>query len=252
MNSIESIDFNNIGTLVATYLLLSVFIFLRHIIFSGIYYFVFLVLFRKKMEKRILTLKQPGFKQMKREIILSVYSALIFAFFGLIMLLLWQSGMTMIYLDVFEFPLWYIPLSVLLFLFIQDTYYYWLHKWMHHSKWLNRIHLEHHRSVNTTVWTSFSFHPLESVFQAVIVPLIFMILPMHIGAVLFVLLIMTFSSIINHAGVEIYGNKPVAKSMKKYVIGATHHDSHHRNAKKNLGLYFTFWDRLMNTEFRGA
>jgi len=60
---------------------------------------------------------------------------------------------------------------------------------------------------------------------------------------------MTFSAIINHAGVEIYPRNSFFKGFKKHVIGATHHDIHHRHAQKNFGLYFTFWDRWMNTEY---
>jgi sterol desaturase/sphingolipid hydroxylase (fatty acid hydroxylase superfamily) len=34
----------------------------------------------------------------------------------------------------------------------------------------------------------------------------------------------------------------------KWFIGATHHARHHKQYRYNFGLYFTFWDRLTNTE----
>jgi sterol desaturase/sphingolipid hydroxylase (fatty acid hydroxylase superfamily) len=32
------------------------------------------------------------------------------------------------------------------------------------------------------------------------------------------------------------------------VIGPAHHAIHHRKYKTHYGLYFTFWDRLLNTQ----
>jgi sterol desaturase/sphingolipid hydroxylase (fatty acid hydroxylase superfamily) len=59
---------------------------------------------------------------------------------------------------------------------------------------------------------------------------------------------MTLSATVNHAGVEIYPSGKFGKWFKKWVIGATHHDAHHKKFNFNYGLYFTFWDRLMKTE----
>lgn len=248
MKMIEELDFTDFTTIAVTYLLLFLIIFIRHIVFSGSYYLLLFRVFRSHLSGRILVKDRPRPEQIKRELLLSVYSALIFALIALGVIVLWQKGWTGIYNHPYELPLWYIPLSVLAFLFVQDTYYYWLHRWMHSSGKIRSYHLEHHRSVETTVFTSFSFHPVESLLQAIIIPVIFLLLPMHITAVLTVLSIMTFSSVINHAGVEVYSNSPVIRNIKKFIIGATHHDVHHKNARKNFGLYFTFWDRLMRTE----
>ena len=249
MESLENIDLNDLGTILLLYFFLFAVIFLRFLIVSGVYHYVFLVIFREKFEKGILVTETPNSRQVKREMILSVYSALIFGLFGLGLLVLWHVGFTKIYLDTSEYPLWYIPLSILIFLFLHDTYYYWLHRWMHNSKWLRRAHMEHHKSVNTTVLTAFSFHPMESFLQAFILPVLFMILPMHLISVIVVLTTMTISATINHAGVEIFSKNSRLGKLMEFFIGATHHDLHHRHAKRNLGLYFTFWDKLMKTEY---
>jgi len=62
------------------------------------------------------------------------------------------------------------------------------------------------------------------------------------------LLIMTISATINHAGVEIYPSGKYGKWFGHWIIGATHHDQHHRKFNYNFGLYFTFWDKWMGTE----
>jgi len=248
-NFINNIDLSDYKTLLLLYLLIFVIILFRYVILSGSYYLLFRVVFKKKYADRILATKMPSAKQIKREVRLSLYSTFVFGIVGVVILILWQNGYTKIYSDPTDYPLWYFPISIIIFMVLHDTYYYWMHKWMHDSKWLLRFHLDHHKSVNTTVLTSFSFHPVESFFQAIILPVLFVLVPLNILAILIILLLMTFSAIVNHAGVEIYPTNSFFNGFRKHIIGATHHDIHHRHAQKNFGLYFTFWDRLMKTEY---
>ena len=248
MKTISSLDFTDPKTFLLSLVLIFIIIFLRYLLLSGAYQSLIFKIFQKSNKERILFVPKNNSKQIKRELKLSSYSAIIFSVMGMLLLVLWQLGFTQIYTDNYEYSLWYIPLSIIIFLLIHDFYYYWLHKWMHESKILRRFHMHHHKSVNTTAFTSFSFHPVESVLQGVIVPIIVIVLPMSLLALSITLILMTISAIINHGGVEIY---PLGKKFKffgKHIIGATHHDHHHRNVKKNYGLYFTFWDRIMKTE----
>ena len=119
---------------------------------------------------------------------------------------------------------------------------------MHRPKVFRKIHKVHHESIKTSSLTSFSFHPVESVLQAIVVPVITLLLPLHIYVILFLLTIMTFSATINHAGVEVYPKYFQQHWLGKWVIGATHHDLHHKQFRFNFGLYFTFWDKWMHTE----
>ena len=75
---------------------------------------------------------------------------------------------------------------------------------MHLPKVYKYLHLIHHKSVYSSVLTSFAFHPFETIFQAVFLPMIIMILPLHIYALTAALVIMTISATINHGGVQIY------------------------------------------------
>ena len=59
---------------------------------------------------------------------------------------------------------------------------------------------------------------------------------------------MTLSATINHAGIEIFPASWSKKPILRGLIGATHHDVHHKQARYNFGLYFTFWDKWMGTE----
>ncbi|MEM1321106.1 MAG: sterol desaturase family protein [Bacteroidota bacterium] len=223
-------------------------ILIRYLVLAGGYHYALYSLFRHKIAHRILDNKPLPPKQIRKEIYWSTLSAFIFSIFGVGIYTLWYYGYTAIYSTIDAYPLWYFFVSIFLALFIQDTYYYWLHRWMHSPKVYRRLHKVHHNSVHTSAFTSFSFHPSETIAQALIFPPLILLLPLHIYALLIMLGLMTLSALINHAGVEVFPSGRLGRWMSKWIIGATHHDQHHRKFTANFGLYFTFWDRWMGTE----
>src|SRR3546814_3287072 len=70
-----------------------------------------------------------------------------------------------------DYPLWWWPCSVLLYLLIHDTWFYWTHRWMHRPALFRRCHAVHHQSRPPTAWTAMSFHPWESLVGAIVIPL---------------------------------------------------------------------------------
>lgn len=162
------------------------------------------------------------------------------------MIRLWQHGMTSLYFSMDEYPLWYLPISLIIYLIIHDTYFYWTHRWQH-LNFFRQIHFAHHESRNPTSWTSFAFHPTEALIQALILPLLITLIPINVIILGIFFLIMSLFGITNHLGFEIY---PRWFEMRLRLITATHHQYHHENLSKNFGLYFTWWDRLMKTEYK--
>ncbi len=222
--------------------------FIRYLIVSGVYHYIFFVWLRKAFADRIITKKGMDAKQMRVEVYRSFLTSFIFSFSGTALVIFWQKGWTQIYIDWGAYPIWYHPLSIILALLIHETYYYWLHRWMHRPKVYKWVHKWHHDSIETSSLTSFSFHPIESILQAIVVPLLILILPLHLFVLFFLLIIMTLSGTINHAGVEVFPKGFEQHWLGKWLIGATHHDLHHKQFRYNFGLYFTFWDHWMKTE----
>ncbi|MBL7665212.1 MAG: sterol desaturase family protein [Bacteriovoracaceae bacterium] len=182
-------------------------------------------------------------EQKKREIFFSALTSLIFAFFTPLLFLCWQNGWTKVYIDVNDYPLWYMPISLALAMLVHETYYYWLHRFMHLPRIYRWIHKVHHDSITNSVWTAFSFHPFEALLQIAIFFPIIIFIPLHPFVIIIQLILMTISSFINHLNIEVY--RPVDG---KWLIGATHHGLHHLSFKTNYGLYFTFWDKICRTE----
>src|SRR3546814_18894497 len=59
----------------------------------------------------------------------------------------WQAhGWTGIYTGVNAYPLWYLPLSLFVYLLAHDTWFYWTHRWMHRPRLFRLAHAVHHAS----------------------------------------------------------------------------------------------------------
>ena len=221
---------------------------LRYLGINGAYNYLFFGVLRDKAQKRFVHDTAIKRKQQEMEVKRSTIASLIFATTGVAILAAWQLGWIKIYYTADLSDWWYIPLTIGFYLFAHETYYYWLHRAMHHPRIYRKVHKWHHESIHTNAFTSFSFHPIESLLQALFLPVFLLIVPLHLFVLLGLLLLMTLSATMNHGNVELYGPKFLRSRIGKYFIGATHHDAHHRYFLCNYGLYFSFWDRWMGTE----
>jgi Delta7-sterol 5-desaturase len=244
----DFIDFERMES-IAFFTLVNFFaILFRYVLVSGIFIIVFKVILRDEYASRtvIQRLREPN--QTWREIGWSTLTTLIFTLSALGMVWMYVHDYTKIYVGWQTAYLWQIPLSIIAYMLIHEAYYYFLHRWMHRPGVYRYFHKIHHDSVVTSPWTAFSFHPLESVLQALIIPFLLFFIPIHFGALFFLLILMTVSATINHLNIEIYPKWMATSGIGKWVIGATHHGHHHKFFNKNYGLYFTFFDRWLGTE----
>lgn len=187
--------------------------------------------------------------QIRKEIGWSLASAAIYGIPAGIVAWGWQQlGWTRIYTDFGAYPLWYAPLSVLLYLFAHDTWFYWTHRWMHRPWLFRRAHAVHHASRPPTAWTAMSFHPWEALTGAVVIPALVFLIPIHVALLGLVLGIMTLMGITNHMGWELFPARLVHSRLGGWLITASHHQRHHENYQCNYGLYFRVWDRLCGTD----
>jgi sterol desaturase/sphingolipid hydroxylase (fatty acid hydroxylase superfamily) len=243
-------DFTSFYWLIMLMIIFFVVITGRYFLIAGLFYFIFYVWFPEKWKQRKISQKEYKKGQLKKEIKWSMISAVIFSITGALTVILWQKGHTKIYTEPDAYGWWYLPASLIIFMFLQETYYYWIHRWMHIPSVFKLIHKVHHDSMIASPFTAFSFHPLEATLQAIFLPALFLILPVHYYVIIVLLIIMSFSSVINHLGIEVYPQKS-QKNFAKWVIGASHHSLHHKQFKYNYGLYFTFWDIINKTESPG-
>jgi sterol desaturase/sphingolipid hydroxylase (fatty acid hydroxylase superfamily) len=188
-------------------------------------------------------------RQMRGEIGWSLFSAFLYGIPAGIVAWGWQShGWTRIYDRVDAMPLWYLPVSILLYLAAHDTWFYWTHRLMHRPRWFRIAHAVHHDSRPPTAWAAMSFHPWEALTGAIVIPALVFLIPIHVAALGTVLAIMTLMGVTNHMGWELFPRRIVHGPVGRWVITATHHQRHHDAYKGNYGLYFRFWDRICGTD----
>ena len=187
--------------------------------------------------------------QIAREVRWSLLSAAIYGVPAGMVLWSWNHhGWTAITADWASLPLWYHPLSFLIYLFVQDTCFYWSHRWMHRPKWFRLAHAVHHNSRPPTAWTAMSFHPIEALTGAFVIPALVFVVPIHIAVLGMVLSVATLMGVTNHMGWEMFPRWLVHSPLGNWLITASHHERHHEEYRCNFGLYFRLWDRLCGTD----
>ena len=234
---------------VRTYLLLTGIIWVRYFIVAGLFFYLLWGRPEHKVRARRLSTRPPQADVVRHEIRMSLVSSMIYAVPGAIVMEAFKTGHTAIYTEVSHPAGWLLlPVSILAYLFIHDTWFYWSHRAMHLPALFKPTHLTHHRSRQPTPWAAFSFHPWEAIASAWILPVCAYFIPIHAGAVFFMLIFMTVCSVVNHAGWEIFPRSLTDGLFGRVFISASHHNVHHRDYNANYGLYFRFWDKVMGTD----
>ncbi len=241
-------DFASLVPFVVLTNILFLIIITRYFVVAGLFQLFFYKWFKTSWAHKKLSSATVSKKQFYSELKWSLSTSIIFSIISALTIILWQRGYTKVYTNIADYGLVYLPFTLAGSLLIHETYYYFLHRWMHRPAVFKVVHKAHHESKTTSAWTAFSFHPIEGFLQAIILPVTIILLPMHIYVLLFQLTIMTFSSVINHLEIEVYPNWLQKTFFGKWIIGASHHSLHHKQFKYNFGLYFTFWDKWIKTE----
>ncbi len=190
----------------------------------------------------------PPWKSIRRDIKLSVMSSIIFALAAASIVSAYDLGITRLYADVYQYPLWYLGVSYAITIVLQDTYFYFLHRLFHHPLLFRWWHQGHHKSNHPTPWTSFAFDPPEAIVQSLFLVAIIFIIPLHLITVIAVLITMTVWAIVNHLGLDRLPINFPHHWCSRWFTGPAHHAIHHRHYALHYGLYFTFWDRQLGTQ----
>lgn len=220
----------------------------RYILLAGGMYFIFYSFLGKTFAQRKLRSKPPSWRSIQEDIKLSVLSAGVFALSAAVVMSGYDAGITFLYTDLNEYGLWYLGISFIAVLLLQDAYFYFIHRIAHHRSLFKWVHHGHHRSIEPTPWTSFAFDLPEAIIQAVFFIGIVFIVPLHFITLISALLTMSVWAVINHLGFELFPASFPGHWLGKWLIGPGHHAIHHRKYTMHYGLYFTFWDKLLGTQ----
>lgn len=221
---------------------------LRYAFGAGGTYLIINMWLARRLRNRKIREQIPRWPQIRRELLISARTILIFATTGILIGLAHATGFAPIYDQIDDYGVAYLIGSLLLIIIAHDTWFYWTHRLLHHRRLFRLMHRTHHRSHNPTPFTSYSFDTSEAVINAVFLPIFVVLIPMHPLALLAFVFHMMLRNALGHCGYEIFPARSDGKPLFDWLTSVTHHDLHHANGRYNMGLYFTWWDRLMGTE----
>ena len=220
----------------------------RYLVAAGLMTAVVAVFWRAGLAARKLQARNATTGDIRREILLSLRTTVIFALATAAVLVAARHGWLTIYWSFRHAGPLYLLLTLPLMLVAHDTWFYWTHRAMHHRRLFRLFHRTHHLSRTPTPWAAYSFAIPEALVQAAFVPLFLLAVPMHeVGIALF-LGIQIVRNVMGHCGAEIHPAVFGPGRWLGWATTTTHHDLHHETGRYNYGLYFRWWDRLTGTE----
>ena len=230
-------------------------IILRNIGYGAAYYLVVVLAFsalwlwwrwrpalRKPLQGRPVT---GG--QVRREMLVTVVTLIVA---GSVLPILFSLGLgrhARFYPNIAKFGWTYFVVSIFLMMVIQDTYFYWAHRAMHHPRLFRWFHRTHHKSTNTNPWTTYAIGPFEALGVMGSSVLILLLIPTNGLALLIFSWINTSYAVYTHLGYELYPRGMERHWLGRWINTSVAHNTHHARNRYNFSWYFLFWDRAMGT-----
>lgn len=222
--------------------------FLRYFVPSSLAFVLVWIILKERLAHRFIQAGRPEPSRLWSEFRYSMSTVVIFSTVGLCITIAKGQGYLHIYDQLSDYGLLYFFFSLATMIVFHDFYFYWTHRWMHHPKIFKHVHLVHHQSTNPSPWAAYSFHPIEAMIQALVLPIILISIPVHGLAIFIFLIYMILRNVWGHLGYELLPKKFIKAKWLNWNTTTTHHNMHHRYHTRNFGLYFTWWDKWMNTE----
>ena len=226
--------------------------FIRYYPIAGLFFFIFYIWKKDLFNRFKIQDKFPKKEKIINEIKQSAITLIVFASIGVSVFVLNKSGImkTKLYFNPNENG--GIPFMILSFILItiwHETYFYWIHRLMHHKKIYPYVHQVHHQSVNPSPIAAYHFHFIESFFEAFYTIPFLLVVPMYFPVFVFHTFYAMILNIYWHLGYELFPKGFASHPIFKWISTSTHHNLHHQKFNGNYGLYFNFWDRIMGTNF---
>lgn len=137
--------------------------------------------------------------------------------------------------------------DTLLLIFIMDFLMFCFHYMVHHLKWFYPIHQLHHTHVETSVYSLFVLHPVETFGFGIIWLLSITIFQFNFISIIIYLVLNLLYGIFGHLKTDIFPDFWYNSYFTKWISTTKFHGDHHKNESHNFGFYFTIWDKIFKT-----
>eukprot|EP00927_Polykrikos_kofoidii_P056284 TRINITY_DN50437_c0_g1_i1.p1 TRINITY_DN50437_c0_g1~~TRINITY_DN50437_c0_g1_i1.p1 ORF type:complete len:314 (-),score=40.81 TRINITY_DN50437_c0_g1_i1:396-1280(-) len=157
------------------------------------------------------------------------------------------------HLGIWELP-WRQPLLILglwkarwkMIVFVvlwADCHFYWMHRFLHESKWLyQNVHKFHHESINPNPWSGLSFHPIEAAMYFSCLGIVFVV-PLDRWLYDGLRIGLLLAPIAGHVG---FGHPSFPWGYDHFV----HHSKFNYNFSSGLLPFNGIWDNVCGTGYK--
>ena len=128
-------------------------------------------------------------------------------------------------------------------LLIWNDVHFWINHRLLHTRLLGRFHGDHHRSIVTTPWSTYSFHPIEALMLGNVILLPMVVHDFSFWSLASVPVLSLLLNVIGHSNYDFF---PRVSDTHALAASRRHH-LHHARPNGNYGFALAFMDRLMRT-----
>ncbi|WP_425409484.1 sterol desaturase family protein [Hyphococcus sp.] len=149
-------------------------------------------------------------------------------------------------MNYFTMPLW---AKLVISIFILDLMSYGQHRMLHKWYFFWRAHRTHHTDMHIDATTSLRFHPLESLFRAVIELGVVFTFGIPPEGILLSFLVHVFANTFSHTNISLppAADRIVSRLITTPHIHRLHHSTKTEHQFSNFGTAFTIWDQMFGT-----
>jgi len=140
-----------------------------------------------------------------------------------------------------------IVFDTLLLIILMDFFMFAFHFLAHHLKWFNPIHRLHHTHVETSVYSLYILHPIETLGFGIIWLITITLLDFNYLSIIIYLILNLLYGIFGHLKKDIFPDFWYKNHLTKWISSTKFHSDHHKNESHNYGFYFTIWDKIFKT-----
>lgn len=229
-------------TYLQIYLLVFFYFCLLYFALAPLFLYICKCLQKKEILHRIVD-KEVSKEQIRYEIIHSFYSLIIFGFSGIPVIYLIRIG----WIDLLPDTFFNVLGGILILTIWNEIHFFVVHRLMHLPYFMRRVHYVHHKSKVPTVYSVYSFHPLESFLLSTVPLTIAVCLPFAPLAIAFYPLA---SILLNYAG---HCNYRFGKGAgNSWTLFGTRHNEHHSKGRRNFGFASDLLDKAYQNLKKGV
>lgn len=137
--------------------------------------------------------------------------------------------------------------DTLLLIVVMDFFMFCFHFLAHHLKWFSPIHQLHHTHVETSVYSLYVLHPVETLGFGIIWLLSITVLDFNYLSIIIYLILNLMYGIFGHLKKDLFPDFWYKNYVTKWISTTKFHSDHHKNESHNFGFYFTIWDKIFKT-----